>query len=147
MSLDNVRIVQTLVDEGFNKGNYKVVDELIHPDMVENEKHDASHPNGPEGVKMVMSMVRSAFSDWHLTIDEYAVDGDKVWARMTGRGTNDGSFFGYPASNKKAEVLALEMMRIVDGQVVEHWAVVDMYGTLVQLGLIPPPGPMPPLEQ
>jgi predicted ester cyclase len=142
MALGPEEVVRTFVEEAFNKGNLDIVDELVAPRMTENEKHDPGHPDGPDGVRRVVSMVREAFPDYHLTIDDLAVAGDIVWARMTGTGTQTGPFFGYPPSGKPATFMALEQLRVVDGQIVEHWACVDMFGALVQLGLLPPPGPM-----
>jgi predicted ester cyclase len=38
------------------------------------------------------------------------------------------------------EMEAMYMVRINEGQIVEHWGVIDTIGTMGQLGLLPPQG-------
>ena len=94
-------LVRRLIEEGFNQGNLDVADELISPDLLEHQNFGPDHAPGAEGVKAVIASLRRAFSDFHLAIDDLAVDGDTVWLRMTGTGTNDGSFMGHPADRPR----------------------------------------------
>lgn len=64
--------------------------------MVEHQDFGPDHAAGAEGVKAVMASLHRAFSDFHLAIDDLTVDGDTVGLRMTGSGTNDGSWMGNP---------------------------------------------------
>ena len=41
-------------------------------------------------------MIRSAFPDWHSSVEEMLVDGDRVAERWTARGTHRGEFQGIP---------------------------------------------------
>jgi predicted ester cyclase len=34
----------------------------------------------------------------------------------------------------------IDIHRVVDGKIIEHWAVADMLGLMQQLGAFPPPG-------
>jgi hypothetical protein len=46
-----------------------------------------------------------------------------------------------PATGKTFEMEAMYMVRINnEGQIAEHWGVVDTIGTMGQLGLLPPQG-------
>ena len=90
-------LVRRLIEEGFNQGNLDVADQLVSPDLVEHQNFGPDHAPGAEGVKAVIASLRRAFSDFHLEIDDLTVAGDTVWLRMTGTGTNDGSFMGHPA--------------------------------------------------
>jgi predicted ester cyclase len=133
-------VVRRLIEEGFNDGNLAVADELIAPDLVEHQNFGPDHAPGAEGVKAVIASLRRAFPDFHLAIDDVATAGDTVWVRMTGTGTNDGSFMGHPPTGRRMRTDVFDALRVKDDRVVEHWGVPDRLGTLFQLGLARPPG-------
>ncbi|HVS47692.1 MAG TPA: ester cyclase [Candidatus Dormibacteraeota bacterium] len=132
----NEAIYRRLIEEGFNQGNLAVADELVSPGARE---HQRGSEDGPEGVKKTIKYLRSAFPDFKITIDEVVVSGDKVWARQRGGGTNLGSFAGHLPSGRKAFTEVIDICRIEDGKIVEHWGVPDQLGMMMQLGHITPP--------
>jgi predicted ester cyclase len=138
-------LARRLIEEGFNNGDLGVADDVISPDHVEHQYFGADHAPGAEGVKAVISSLRRAFSDFHLAIDDLVVDGDKVWLRMKGTGTNDGSFMGHPPTGRRMHTDVFDVVRVEDGRIVEHWGVPDRLSTLFQLGLAQPPSG-PPLQ-
>ena len=139
MSQSPAALVRRLIEEGFNEGNLDVADELISPDLVEHQNFGPDHAPGAEGVKAVIASLRRAFPDFHLAIDDLAVDGDTVWLRMTGTGTNDGAFMGHPPTGRVMRTDVFDALRVEDDRIVEHWGVPDRLGTLFQLGLAQPP--------
>jgi predicted ester cyclase len=139
MPLDPETVARRLIEEGFNEGNLAVADELTSPDLVEHQNFGPHHAPGAEGVKAVISSLRRAFSDFHLEIEDLVVDGDLVWLRMAGTGTNDGSFMGHAPTGKRMRTPVFDVLRISDGRMVEHWGVPDRLGALFQLGLAQPP--------
>lgn len=132
-------VVRRLIEEGFNRGELGVADELIATDMVEHQDFGPGHTSGPEGVKAVISSLRRAFPDFHLAIDDLAVQGDTVWLRMTGTGTNDGSYMGNAPTGRPMRTAVFDALRVEGGRIVEHWGVPDRLGALFQLGLAQPP--------
>jgi predicted ester cyclase len=133
-------VVRRLIDEGFSQGRLEVCDELIAADIAEHQEFGPNHVAGPEGVKAVIASLRRAFSDFELRIDDLVVAGDTVWIRNTATGTNDGSFMGHPPSGRPVRITVFDVLRVVDGRVVEHWGVPDRLGALHQTGAVPPPG-------
>jgi len=87
--------------------------------------------------------LRTAFPDFNLTIEDLVADGDKVWVRMTARGTNLGGFMG-PPNGKSFQVTVFDLARFEDGRLVEHWGCPDRFHLLAQLGLLPKPAPTSP---
>ncbi len=132
-------LARRLIEEGFNQGNLDVADELISPDLVEHQNFGPNHAPGAEGVKAVIASLRRAFSDFHLAIDDLAVDGDTAWLRMTGTGTNDGPFMGHPPTGRAMRTDVFDALRVENDSLVEHWGVPDRLGILLQLGLAQPP--------
>ena len=139
MSANPETVARRLIDEGFNQGNLAVADELSSPELVEHQDFGPNHAPGAEGVKAVIASLRRAFPDFHLEIEDLVVDGELVWLRMTGTGTNDGSFMGHPPTGKRMRTPAFDLLRVRDGRLVEHWGVPDRLGALFQLGLARPP--------
>ena len=132
-------VARRLIEEGFNQGRLDVCDELTSPDLVEHQRFGPGHAPGADGVKAVIASLRRGFSDFHLEIEDLAVDGDKVWLRMTGTGTNDGPFMGNEPTGRPMRTDVFDVIRVAGGKMVEHWGVPDRLGPLFQLGLAQPP--------
>jgi predicted ester cyclase len=139
MSHGPEQLVRRLIEEGFNQGNLDVADELISPRMVDHQNFGPNHAPGAAGVKAVIASLRRAFSDFLLAIDDLTTDDDTVWLRMTGTGTNDGSFMGNPPTGGTMRIDVFDSLRVENDRIVEHWGVPDRLGSLFQLGLARPP--------
>jgi predicted ester cyclase len=61
----------------------------------------------------------------HVTVEDLVAEGDRVTARVTMRGTHQGVFQGLAPTGKQVEVRAMDMFRISDGKIVEHWCHAD----------------------
>lgn len=136
--IDPETIVRRLIEEGFNQGDLEVAAELTSDGLVEHQDFGPAHAGGAAGVKAVIASLRRAFSDFHLEIEDAAVDADTVWLRMVATGTNDGSFMGHPATGRPMRIDVVDVIRVEDGRMVEHWGVPDRLCALLQLGLFGP---------
>ena len=54
--------------------------------------------------------------------------------------THTGQFLVLPPTDKKAVVPVMEVWRIKDNKIVDHWGGIDTFGMMQQLGVIPPMG-------
>jgi predicted ester cyclase len=80
-----------------------------------------------------------AFPDLRLTVEDIFSAGDMVAARVSFRGTHRGEFQGIPPTDKQVAFSSIEIDRMVDGKVAEHWFEMDLLGLMGQLGAIPEP--------
>jgi predicted ester cyclase len=96
-------------------------------------------PPTVEGVRRSIAYLRRAFPDLKLTIEEIIADGDKTWARITGRGTHQGRFMGLSPTGRSIVVTVMDVCRFENGQIVEHWGVADQLAVMAQLGGLPQP--------
>ena len=46
---------------------------------------------------------------------------------------------GIPPTGRAVEILVIDIVRVADGKIVEHWNCVDRLGLLAQLGALPQP--------
>jgi steroid delta-isomerase-like uncharacterized protein len=132
-------LIGRFVDEIFNRGNMSLADEVMTPDFVEHEQLPPGIPSGREGVKVLASMMRSAFPDFKATIEDIIAEGDKVVIRMTWSGTHKGEFMGIPATGKRVSIGVIDILRMDGGKCVEHWGQMDSMGMMQQIGAIPAP--------
>jgi len=128
--------------EILNQGNYDLIDEIYAPDFVEHYAQPGIPPTR-EGFKQFVMAYRSAFPDLHYTVDDAIEAGDKIVHRLSASGTMKGDFAGMPATGKHATWTEIHIGRVANGQVVEHWGLVDQLGLFVQLGIVPEPGRVP----
>jgi len=134
----NKAIAQRWYEEVFNAGNLSVINELFSPNFRDYDPVNLAP--GLEGVRQVVGMYRGAFPDLHITIEDWVAEGDKVVARFTARGTNNGSFIGMPPTRKQATVVGIDILGFENGKIVAHWGNRDELGMLQQLGVAPAPG-------
>ena len=135
----NKASMRRFYEEAFNKKNRAAIDEFIDPTQVDHAAPPGT-PGGLEGARQTVTMYLTAFTDLYFTVEDFIAEGDKVVARLTVRGTQQGVFMGIPPTGKHATVTAIDINRMVGGKSVEHWLNIDMLGLLQQLGVIPAPG-------
>ena len=123
----------------FNAGNVGLIDELCAPDFVEHEEFPGLTTDR-DGVKQFVTMMRTAFPDVKMEVQDLIAGGDKVVTRVTMSGTQQGEFAGIPASGRSFSVTTIDIVRFKTGQVVEHWGATDSAKMMEQLGAMPAPG-------
>lgn len=135
MSIEgNKAIVRRICEEIYNQGHLAVADEVIAADCVE---HVPGSPPGPEGLKRFLSVLRTAFPDLQVTLEDLIGEADKVTWRWALQGTHQGEFFGLPATGKHARWAEIQIGRFADEKLVEHWNSIDRLELLEQLGVAP----------
>jgi len=97
---ENKALVRRFVDEFWNGGNLLAADEMMAADAVVHEPVIGT----PADLKTLVGDFRTAFPDWHSTVEEMIVEGDRVAERWTGRGTHRGEFQGLPPTDKQVAV-------------------------------------------
>lgn len=134
----NKEILGRMYEEAINGGNLDLIDDLLADDFVEHEAFPGLEPNR-EGVKRLFAASLAAFGDFRMEPWQYVEEGDLVvaWVQMTG--THQGEFMGVPASGNKIDLLLVDMVRIRDGRISEHWGCSDSMVLMQQLGAMPPP--------
>lgn len=130
----NKAVVRRLFEEVM-KGNLSVADELIAEDYAQHSV--LGIPDGREGFKQFFVAFAAAAPDAHFVIDDVIAEGDKVVIRLTVTGTQTGALQGIPPTGKTFSMKGIDIFRLVDGRIVEHWDAVDQLGMLQQLGVIP----------
>jgi predicted ester cyclase len=87
-----------------------------------------------EGMKEIDRMYRKSFPEQRVTIRDMAAEGDKVWTYKSFSAVHSGEFMGIAPTGKTITIDAIDIMRVANGKIVEHWAVQDVWGLMRQLG-------------
>jgi predicted ester cyclase len=132
----NKEVFRRVIEEGFNNGNLDALDECFPPTYAE---HQFDLPATLEEFKGSIHYLRDTFASFSLTIEDMIADGDTVWARMTGRGTDSKGMMGHPPTGRSFAITVMDVCRFEHGRIVEHWGVPDRFHQLAQLGLLPLP--------
>lgn len=134
---ENKAIVDRYYEDLWNRWNLALADELLATDITFYGSL-AVMARGIQGFKEYVTMVRTAFPDFHNTIEELIAEGDKVVARLTYRGTHKGDLFGIAPTSKQVMYAGIAIFRIAGGKIVDCWVLGDTMGLMNQLGVIPP---------
>jgi predicted ester cyclase len=129
-------VMWRMFDEGFATGGTDIVDELCAADLVEHQFGMAGvGADAIQHVKDAIRQVHAATPDMSFTIEDSVEQGDTIWVRVRARGTATGPFFG-PPSGRPVDITVVDIARIVDGRIVEHWGVPDRFALLAQTGIL-----------
>lgn len=125
-------LVRRYYDEALTPGNWAALDVLVAPDFVE---HEAlwGIPATRAGLRQKYELLRTGFPDLRFDVDDLLMDEDKVVARVSVSGTHSGAFMGHPPTGQHFSVTSINIFRVRNGQIVEHWGVFDQMGMLAQL--------------
>jgi predicted ester cyclase len=91
-------------------------------------------PPGFEGVQMRFSAWASAFED--PIEDNIAIigEGDLLGVMYNLHATNNGPFMGIPPTHREVVIPGMEVVRIRDGKIAEHWGIYDFLRTAEEIG-------------
>lgn len=117
----------------FNKKDFSRLGELMHEDYIQ---HNPLVPQGREGFKSFFENWYKASPDFKYELKQIVSEGDRVWVYGTYSGTHKAEWLGIAATGKAYKFDAVDIFRIEDGKLAEHWDVLDVYGLFKQLGVL-----------
>jgi predicted SnoaL-like aldol condensation-catalyzing enzyme len=129
----NKQILSDFAAEVFGKKDLSRLNKYMLEGYIQ---HNQQVPQGAAGFKTFFVEWFKAVPDWNYTLTKIVSEGDTVWAYGTYSGTQTGDWLGIHATNKYYSINAVDIFRIENGKLAEHWDVLDTYGLFKQLGVI-----------
>jgi predicted ester cyclase len=126
-------VVRRFVDDYQTGADERAFAELLHPDVIDHSRPPGIAP-GAAGVRQQFEGFRAAFAGFRAEILDLLAEGDKVVTRKVFTGRHTGPFQGIEPTGRDVEIHVIDIVRVTDGQIVEHWNCVDRLGLLAQLG-------------
>ena len=133
----NKNLVRRYYEEVLNGGNVGLLDELAAPDYDEHSPFPGQ-PNGIEGLRARVGAILASFRPV-FRLHEVIGEGDTVVAYWTNTGTHQGEFMGIAPSGRTITISGVDIHRLRNGRMAEHWHVVEELQMMQQLGVIPAP--------
>jgi steroid delta-isomerase-like uncharacterized protein len=138
VSPDNATIVRRFVDEVITQGNIEAAAQYVWEDVVEQVPLPGQGP-GLDGLKDILRAMRAGFPDIVFSIQEQVAERDKVASRFEWTGTHRGEFLGIPATGRTVRVWGMVIDRLEGGRIKDTRILMDTFGLLGQLGVLPSP--------
>jgi len=123
------RFAETLTDhdlDGFA--------ELLAEEYVNHNRYAAP---GKDGSVAVFADFIAAFEDFRAEVNDIIDAGDTLVGRYTYRGRHTGTFLGVPPSGAEIELHSIDIWRVRDGRLHEHWDELNTLEFFQQIGAVP----------
>lgn len=118
MSTPTPHQVLRQVITAFDQGDWTVFDS--HPGLYETREH--------------LPQMRAAFPDMHHTIETELSQGELIASVITVHATHQEPYMGIAPTGREVHFMLLWIERIVDGKVIQHWALPDFLSLFQQIG-------------
>jgi predicted SnoaL-like aldol condensation-catalyzing enzyme len=130
----NKKVVRDFYEEVFRKHNLGAVDRFMHHDYIQ---HNPDADQGSIGFIEFHKGFFAAIPDHCATINRIVAEGDLVFVYNTITGTHTGEgFLDHPPTGNKVKYDVVDMFRLRDGKLCEHWDVADTRALFSQVGAI-----------
>lgn len=130
-------VVRRNAEEVQSKGRFEVFEELFADNFVDHTPQPETTPD-KAGVRKLYTYIREAFPDFHAEIHFQLADGDRVTTYKTYHGTHEGSFLGIAPTHRKIHFETVDVMRVQNGKITDHWGVGNLFSLMQQIGGYPP---------
>jgi steroid delta-isomerase-like uncharacterized protein len=146
----NKSIVRRYLEDGFGPRWQELLDEIGAKDYVEHgrgwfrvsdlesnaSETGQTESDGLEGLKATHRWLLQAFPDLRFQVEQLIAEGDRVVAYSTCEGTQRAEFQGIAPNDRRFRVKRMDIFRLEDGVIAEHWAVRDDLTQAHQLGAV-----------
>jgi predicted ester cyclase len=132
-SRDEACLVVRALFDAINSGRWDDAANLLAPDAIDHTGAPGQAP-GRDGWTQRWQGMAKMLPDMRTQIEEMVEADGLVATRSRVTATPAAGFMGGPGG-RSFDALAFDMMRVRDGQIVEHWGVGDFAAIVQQLGL------------
>jgi steroid delta-isomerase-like uncharacterized protein len=124
------QLVARFYDEVLNAQRLDLLEEIVADDFTE---HGTPPIAGRDGFRAFVTGIVGGFPDVRLDVDDWIVEGDRVVARVSVRGTHRGEALGMPPTGRSVSWTAIHIWRIAAGRLAERWSEANVLGLMEQL--------------
>lgn len=130
----NKELVKDFCETVFVNHDLRSLDRFMRDDYIQ---HNPDVPQGKAGFKQFFKKTFKAIPDFKYTLKEIVAERDRVWIYCTTSGTHTGGeWLDVASTGNHLNFDVVDMFRIQDGLIAEHWDVADTYKLFSQLGKI-----------
>jgi predicted ester cyclase len=123
MSAESKELVRRFYERIVNEDDLAIADEVLAPGYEDHTPIPLEVP-GPEGFKRRIEQLRRTF-EIRIQLHDMVAEGDLVAFRWTITGKHIGDFAGISATQRDVTITGLNLERILDGKITQHWSEYD----------------------
>ena len=133
MTQDNHKIVETFCNDVFVRHDLSRLDDYMRDDYIQ---HNKDVPQGKAGFREFFENTFKALPDFRYAVKKIVAEDDivMVYSTMTATHTN-GNWIGQPPTGNRLDFDVVDIFRVQDSMIAEHWDVVDSLKLFTQLGI------------
>lgn len=133
MSEHNKAVVRRFNQSVIADGDRQAFDQLVAENFI-NRSAPAGAPSDRESLWHTFDhILRPAFSDLQVTIEEQIAERDWVTTRKTISGVHSGSLMDIAPTGLAVRIAVMDMVRIENGKYLEHWGMNTLAAVINQL--------------
>ena len=127
--------------EAWNTGDLNALDAIVDPQFEYRMTPLFKATTGIDSLKQLVTYYRTAYPDFHISVDEEIYAEDKAALLYTIKATNSGPGL-YPPTGKKINVQGLSIYHFTNGKIFDEWIAGNNLLWYQQLGFVltPPEG-------
>ena len=116
-------------------GNFELFEEIFADDFIDH----TPQPNMRRQGRNARPLPRAAFRfpRFPRRIHWQTADGEIVTTYKTYHGTHRGEFLGVAPTGREIQFETVDVMRVRNGKITEHWGVANLFSLMQQLGAWP----------
>lgn len=111
----------------------QALDGLLTTDFIAHDLREAMPPGGPVALKAFRRLVKTAFPDQTMVIDDLIEQDDRIASRQTLTATHLGPYMGLAPTGTRVTLELLEIVRFRTGRIAERWVAFDRGGLMAKL--------------
>jgi predicted SnoaL-like aldol condensation-catalyzing enzyme len=133
----NKRLVTSFITAVFVDHDLGDLGRFLKDDYIQ---HNPDVAQGRAGFEEFFETTFKSMPDFRYTVKQVVADGDRVWVYSTTSATHTGGpWLDVPPTGNKLNFDVVDMFRIEDEKIAEHWDVADTLGLFSQLGKVKAP--------
>jgi predicted SnoaL-like aldol condensation-catalyzing enzyme len=130
----NKKVVERLINTVFINHDLSILDEIMRDDYIQ---HNDIAAQGKAGFIALFKQTFIAMPDFKYQINRLVAEDDYVVAYCTTIAThNGGDWLSFPSRGGKLHFDVVDIYRVQDGMISEHWDVADRLTLFTQLGVV-----------
>lgn len=130
----NKEVVSAFYNDVFIRHDLTKLDSYMRDDYIQ---HNQDCPQGKAGFVTFFEEIFAAVPDFKYILKKIVAEGNIVMAYSTTTGTHKGGpWFGKKATGNKLEFDVVDIFRLQDGMIAEHWDVADTFSLFSQVGVV-----------
>ncbi len=129
----NKQAVLALYETVFRNHDFSRLDDIMRDDYIQ---HNEDCPQGKAGFVQFFEEIFAGIPDFSYTMKRIVAEGNLVLLWSTTTGTHENEWLGCPPTGNRLDFDVVDIFRMEDGLIAEHWDVADTLKLFTTIGRV-----------